>query len=236
VGKAAATLAPFRCQGLVRCAGSPSFLKRLFGVGYILTCVRKQGADSQKIAGSVQRLVPGCAIASDVGSELSFRMPLESASQLPSLFAMIDANAALGVESYALSITNLESVFLRIAREDESVVTANAIKVAAASSASRWRAPESPPTVLPEAAIDVDDAASSQPLTIAEMRARALKHQGSSFGHFVEHCKALMQKRLRLAGRDRIGCIFQFLIPVVILLIGMLVLRTTCKSWTSVDV
>jgi hypothetical protein len=206
----------------VRCAGSPNFLKRLFGVGYILTCVKRQGADSRAVIATVQRFVPGSVVNADVGAELSFKMPLEAARSLPALFQTLDSDP--GVETYALSITNMESIFLTIAREDEAAVAAAAAEKAARAEVDP-RNPKAPP-LSPVATIDFgEDASQHQPLmTIGQMRERALKAQGSSWGHFTSHFATLMQKRLRLAWRDRRGICYQFCIPIIVLLIGMAVL------------
>lgn len=206
-------------QGMVRCAGSPNFLKRLFGIGYILTCVREHSAESRAITALVQRFVPAAIVSSDVGAELAFKMPLESAQLLPALFAALDAGTSSGVEAYALSLSNMESVFLTIAREDE-------IAVAAAARESSTGAITPNPQAGPVAAIDVPSSAPGSLLTIAQMRKRADKVQGSAWGHFAAHFAALMQKRLRLALRTPWACCCQFVVPIIVLLIGMAVLST----------
>ena len=127
---------------------------------------------------------------------------------------------AFAMHLAALSITNMESVFLTIAREDEIAVAA--ANVAAGRGAA---SPESA-TVVPESALDIgiEATASKGGDAIAEMRMRAHASQGSQFSaHFL----ALGQKRLRLAWRDRWGCCFQFLIPIIVVLIGMGVLSNS---------
>ena len=116
----------------------------------------------------------------------------------------------------------MESVFLTIAREDEIAVAA-----AAAAAGRGPTAPESA-TVLPESALEIglDTTASSNKGgdAIKEMRMRAEASQGSQF---LVHFLALGQKRLRLAWRDRWGCCFQFMIPIIVVLIGMGVLSSS---------
>ena len=65
-----------------------------------LTCVRKPGADSAAVLAIARKHVPEAAIASDVGSELSFRLPLEAAPRLPPLLKAFDAGAPFGIDSY----------------------------------------------------------------------------------------------------------------------------------------
>lgn len=47
-----------------------------------------------------RRHVPEAAIASDVGSELSFKLPLEAAPKLPPLLTAFDKGASFGIDSY----------------------------------------------------------------------------------------------------------------------------------------
>ena len=49
----------------------------------------------------------------------SYRLPKESASHFPEFFAHLDANKEeIGIESYGVSLTTLEEVFLRIGMEE----------------------------------------------------------------------------------------------------------------------
>lgn len=62
--------------------------------------MRVPGADAAAILAIARRHVPEAAIASDVGSELSFRLPLEAAPKLPGLLAAFDKGASFGIDSY----------------------------------------------------------------------------------------------------------------------------------------
>lgn len=41
-------------------------------------------------------------------------LPLDSAPQFPSLFEALEQSRQLGIESFAISMTNLEEVFLKL--------------------------------------------------------------------------------------------------------------------------
>ena len=122
----------------------------------------------------------------------------------------------------------MESAFLTIARKDE-------VAVAAAAAARGGAAPTGVEmkTLLPDsAAVDVGDygTESSGNDAIAALRQRAEASDGSSGGawnQFTSHFFALGLKCIRLAMRDRWGCIFQFLIPIVVVLIDMALLSNS---------
>ena len=125
--------------GKVKCCGSPLFLKKRYGVGYMLVLTRRAGAggghaspssssphspaaasDPSDILAFLKRYVPSASIATSVAAELSVRLPLASSSAFPQMLADLDANlGALGVASYGISVTSIEDVFLRIANQAE---------------------------------------------------------------------------------------------------------------------
>jgi ABC-type multidrug transport system ATPase subunit len=120
---------------LVAC-GSPTFLKRRFGVGYYLNIV-KSGEDSRtkEIAEFIQsriktsKLVLSSIAAGEVSRTtrlaavaapndlllLRFTLPFSEQAAYPDLFqdleTQIDAHSELGVEAYSVSLTTLEAVF-----------------------------------------------------------------------------------------------------------------------------
>jgi len=113
--------------GKLACVGSPVFLKNRYGAGYHLTLARQSASASQgKISAgntdgvlSLVRKYVGdnATLASDVGAELSFTLPFESTAKFPDLFKDLDGKLdSLGFQSYGISCTTLEEVFLSIAR------------------------------------------------------------------------------------------------------------------------
>ena len=58
--------------------------------------------------------IPTADRISDVGNEISYRLPLSASPQFPILFKMMDDRLyELGISNYALSVTTLEEVFLK---------------------------------------------------------------------------------------------------------------------------
>ncbi|XP_069935833.1 cholesterol transporter ABCA5 isoform X2 [Cherax quadricarinatus] len=111
-------------RGRLRCCGSSLFLKNKFGLGYHLTLVVAEDADTNRITKALEEVVPRVQMARFYGKELSFILPAESAKQFPSLFNQLDqhitvAERNLGIESYGISMTTLEEVFLVLSEENE---------------------------------------------------------------------------------------------------------------------
>jgi ATP-binding cassette, subfamily A (ABC1), member 3 len=90
-----------------------------FGIGYNLTIVKEDMTEKPKIAEFVKNHVPEAKVLSEVSSEASFQLPLASASKFKSLFQELDKSLGeLGILSYGISITTLEEVFLKVAKEN----------------------------------------------------------------------------------------------------------------------
>ncbi|KAK9157371.1 hypothetical protein Scep_003945 [Stephania cephalantha] len=120
-------------NGSLKCCGSSLFLKHQYGVGYTLTLVKAVPGTSVA-ADIVYRNVPSATILSDVGTEISFRLPLASSSSFENMFHEIEScmrrpgiaietvgsneNLCLSIEGYGISVTTLEEVFLRVSRCD----------------------------------------------------------------------------------------------------------------------
>lgn len=111
-------------HGRLRCCGSSLFLKNKFGLGYHLTLVVAEDADTDVILKSLEAVVPQVQMARYYGKELAFILPSNSAHQFPILFKQLDQNVTvadknIGIESYGISMTTLEEVFLALSEENE---------------------------------------------------------------------------------------------------------------------
>lgn len=116
--------------GRLQTCGSPLFLKSRFGTGFSLCVVRQQQhlqptapSSSSSVAALtslIRRHVPEADLFSQAAAELLYRLPLSAASALPDLLRALgtaEARAGMGVASFGLSMTTLEEVFLKIARD-----------------------------------------------------------------------------------------------------------------------
>eukprot|EP00002_Diphylleia_rotans_P010817 TRINITY_DN2139_c0_g1_i4.p1 TRINITY_DN2139_c0_g1~~TRINITY_DN2139_c0_g1_i4.p1 ORF type:complete len:1384 (+),score=248.88 TRINITY_DN2139_c0_g1_i4:167-4318(+) len=103
-------------HGKLAACGSSLFLKSRFGVGYTLTVVKKQQCIERNVTGFLMQYSPEIRLLSNVGAELSYVIPLSSSHIFGRLFSAFEQNKdGLLVDSYGISVTTLEEVFLRIA-------------------------------------------------------------------------------------------------------------------------
>jgi ATP-binding cassette, subfamily A (ABC1), member 3 len=66
--------------GKLKAAGSPFFLKKHFGVGYHLVCVKGPTCNSSKVTNLLQKYIPNIKIETEVGTELSYLLDEANAS------------------------------------------------------------------------------------------------------------------------------------------------------------
>ncbi|CAL0326631.1 unnamed protein product [Lupinus luteus] len=245
-------------NGSINCCGSSLFLKHHYGVGYTLTLVKS--APTASIAGDiVYRHVPSATCVSEVGTEISFRLPLASSPAFEGMFREIERcmkksgsnvglsgssdNDSLGIESYGISVTTLEEVFLRVAgcdyNEAECLEENNhsLLSDSVASLASYDR---------PSKTICYPEVFGNYKIFgfLACMVGRVcglifamlisfinfLGMQCCSCGiitrsTFWQHSKALFIKKAITARRDTKTIIFQLMIPAVFLFFGLLFLK-----------
>ncbi|WJZ94126.1 hypothetical protein VitviT2T_013011 [Vitis vinifera] len=244
-------------NGSLKCCGSSLFLKHQYGVGYTLTLVKS--APSASIAADiVYRHVPSATCVSEVGTEISFKLPLSSSSSFESMFREIEScmNSVhnsdrsgnedkynLGIESYGISVTTLEEVFLRVAgcdfdeTECSKQEKLHVLPDSVVSQASPNHAPKQIFHSKPLGKYKIIGVVS----TIVERACSLIFAAVLSFINFFsvqccsccfisksifwEHSKALLIKRAIIARRDRKTIVFQLLIPAVFLLFGLLLLK-----------
>eukprot|EP01133_Synstelium_polycarpum_P012374 gene12374-14517_t len=105
-------------HGRLRCDGSSLFLKKKFGIGYLLTLAKQGACDSPNVIKFVQSHIPDAAVLSDAGTELSLRLPSGSVDKFVDFFRDLDNQKPhLGIGNYGISVTTMEEVFLRIGQE-----------------------------------------------------------------------------------------------------------------------
>lgn len=102
-------------NGALKCVGTSHFLKKRFGNGYHLICVKKPSCDSRKVTNLLRRYIPDVRVDGDIGTELSYQLA-EANSKLfhPMFRELEDRSVELGVDSYGISLTTLEEVFMKV--------------------------------------------------------------------------------------------------------------------------
>jgi ATP-binding cassette subfamily A (ABC1) protein 3 len=240
-------------NGSLRCCGSSLFLKHQYGVGYTLTLVKS--APTASVASDiVYRHIPSATCVSEVGTEISFKLPLASSSSFESMFREIEScmrrsvcnsktsgsedKDYLGIESYGISVTTLEEVFLRVAGCDyneaeciehkEDICLPDAVD----SQASHDHVPKKLGNYKYILGVISTIVGRACGLIFAAVLSfinfLSIQCSGCCFisrSTFWQHFRALFIKRAISARRDRKTIVFQLLIPAVFLLIGLLFLK-----------
>ncbi|KAG1338408.1 ABC transporter A family member 1 [Cocos nucifera] len=223
-------------NGHLRCCGSSLFLKHKYGVGYTLTMVK-------------------------VGTEISFRLPLASSASFENMFREIEScirrshlssekchssygEGNFGIESYGISVTTLEEVFLRVSGQnldenDKNVYyashTGSDIVVSEASHSTLIKPTSSKLsfhfhikffiwicyTLGSTCRLIFATICSFIAFITVKFCCCGLVTRST----FWEHSKALVIKRAISARRDRRTIVFQLFIPAVFLLFGLLFLK-----------
>lgn len=111
-------------EGKLSCVGSPWFLKKAFGAGYRLRVAKiDQGSfDSTKFQNLLSKYIPSVSLSTEIETEIIYNLEGETNADktkfmatLTKLFEEIEENKdALGVDSFGLSFTNLEDVFIAV--------------------------------------------------------------------------------------------------------------------------
>lgn len=215
-------------EGVLQCCGSSLYLKNRFGAGYHITFARLSSAPaveaSEKIVQTVKLHVPESQLLTNVGAELSMRLPTDAAEHFPALFSELDSRLTeLQVEHYGMSMVTLEEVFLRVASgEIAQLNRANGVANDATGTAKSDTVDSNshaanisvgPQAHDPEALLlqipRGDEARSVRVLTLGKV-ALAMRHFG-----------ALFLKRARYTRRDFRSVACTVLLPVALLAFGL---------------
>jgi ATP-binding cassette subfamily A (ABC1) protein 3 len=114
-------------EGLVKCCGTPMFLKRIFSAGYHLRISKNELFDSQFVLNIVKNFMPNAQIKSEINAEIIYSLESEDSTQnsdqnsstsLANLFDELERRSTkLGINSCGLTVTTMEDVFLRVGNE-----------------------------------------------------------------------------------------------------------------------
>ncbi|KAF0694859.1 Aste57867_14286 [Aphanomyces stellatus] len=194
-------------EGELRCCGSSLFLKNRYGAGYTFSLVKASSCNVDALTALVVSHVRGAKVLSNVGTEIAFQLPLDSAAAFAAMFqALEDDLSKWGVISYGISVTTMEEVFIKVAE----VGDAHGNHTLQTTKTAR-RA---------EASDQMHDL--SRPLT------NSVKRRVSFL--FSLHFGALFVKRLRTAKRDLRVVIFGALLPILFLILGFALVDKTVVS------
>ncbi|OON21313.1 ABC transporter, ATP-binding protein, partial [Opisthorchis viverrini] len=211
--------------GKLRCFGSPLFLKAKYGAGYLLTIMKSTDTESSYLLSQVQQHVKGAQIRSDQGDELKFLLPLEAVDTFSPLFSNLETNKAqLGIQSFGVSVTTMEEVFLRVSERDfqdkESAHPFSSCQSETGSTLTDF------PTVSVHQAYgafsELDESMAAQS-SCTYTDVQEFRHFGAAL--FWQQLSALLTKRCIYMIRHPVVILSQFCIPFTLCLIALFIFR-----------
>jgi len=152
------------------------------------------------LEGIVKGAVPSATLLSNVGTELSFQLPLGESAKFIQMFEKLDEQTRENkIESYGVSVTTLDEVFLTVARGEEGSHLSSEQKETALANN------------------ETDDAAfRSNRYTLG------VNDQGAQF---TRHVQALFRKRAKNFKRDKKAWCCSTILPTLITLSGFLIVN-----------
>jgi ATP-binding cassette subfamily A (ABC1) protein 3 len=181
--------------GELMCLGSSLFLKNRFGVGYNLTMVKLTKEENTKVGPYLKERIGDVKFLSEVSSEITFQIPTALSHKFTDFFQNFDRDLPqLGIESYGVSVTTLEEVFLKVAEGDDTNDD-HKVKQSLKHQISRKETMED--------------------YSVAE------QHEVGTCNVFKDHLSAQFRKRFYLYRRNFKGLIIEVFVPVLLVLLGL---------------
>ncbi|XP_034485231.1 ATP-binding cassette sub-family A member 3-like isoform X4 [Drosophila innubila] len=113
------------CDGELKCYGSSFFLKKHFGSGYSLICVKEDNCNPAEVTALLALYIPGILPKSDIGAELSYALPDKYSDRFEKMLgALEDRSAELHLSGYGIGITSMEEVFMKVGAEINAEINA----------------------------------------------------------------------------------------------------------------
>ncbi|CAN0021601.1 unnamed protein product [Pylaiella littoralis] len=178
-----------------------------------------QEGSVKPIKAMVRSHVKEATLLSNVGAEVSFQLPNDASSSFQAMLTEIDdRRAELGINSYGLSVTTLEEVFLRVANGTADVAARKEI-----ASITLQRQNSQSSTMMEAATFKQTGMAN----TSSKTEDLGIDRSKSLFGR---HMMALLMKRLLTFKRDKKMWAFVVLMPALFVLIGILILLAVAST------
>ncbi|XP_063687941.1 phospholipid-transporting ATPase ABCA3-like isoform X2 [Bolinopsis microptera] len=208
-------------KGNLCCVGSSMFLKKQFGIGYHMTIVKNEEVfNTEAMNNFVTTYIPGSKIEGNVASEISFLLPEDQVCNFERFFTDLEREQHhLGVDTYGLSLTTLEEVFMRVeelGRDDTASPNklANEIFTRARQNVSDLLRGET----SHEGEVDRDRSGRSRAVQIRD-------HFNKGSKLTLQQMWAMVVKRYYYSFRNIKTLLMQLLMPVLFTMIPLIVIK-----------
>ncbi|XP_068120404.1 ABC-type organic anion transporter ABCA8-like isoform X2 [Hyperolius riggenbachi] len=105
--------------GRLKCVGSSLFLKRKWGIGYLLRMRVTSSCDAEMMTSLILQHIASAKLSSKSDQELTFTLPFNTIDGFPDLFSHLDSRVGQDIVGYGVSMTTLDDVFLKLEGEAE---------------------------------------------------------------------------------------------------------------------
>uniref|UniRef100_A0A336LUW2 CSON001511 protein n=1 Tax=Culicoides sonorensis TaxID=179676 RepID=A0A336LUW2_CULSO len=106
-------------DGELRAVGSSFYLKKKYGAGYHLICVKSKYCSVEEVTKFLSKYVPNITVENDIGSELSYQLSEKYIPVFRDMLVDLEENAKdIGIDSYGISFATLQEVFMKIGTEN----------------------------------------------------------------------------------------------------------------------
>lgn len=118
-------------EGEVKCYGTSFFLKKQFGSGYVLTCVKTELCRSSNVTLLLRKYIPKLQVHQEIGAELSYQLPDDYTHIFEEMLSDLEKHSSdLCLNGYGISNSSLEEVFMKMGAENHDVQKENTDKIA----------------------------------------------------------------------------------------------------------
>lgn len=101
-------------DGELEALGTSFSLKKKYGAGYRLICVKRAGCNSSEVTELLRKHIPDLKIDTEVGAELTYILEENRTDKFRGLFVDLENNIErLNMASFGVSLTTLEDVFMK---------------------------------------------------------------------------------------------------------------------------
>eukprot|EP01064_Diplonema_japonicum_P016941 TRINITY_DN24_c0_g1_i7.p1 TRINITY_DN24_c0_g1~~TRINITY_DN24_c0_g1_i7.p1 ORF type:complete len:1712 (+),score=594.56 TRINITY_DN24_c0_g1_i7:118-5253(+) len=220
-------------DGRVHCHGSSFFLKQKLGVGYNLTMELGPSGDVDAITNTIKseieplneaRNMQQVELLSAAGSELAFRVPMWGLPNFSRMFEQLEQKGSeLGINSFGMSVTTLEEIFIKIAHDNEHHSKEHAVL-------------QPPKNGHPQPLCHSPDGYKEHASILRTLDiSPEEKMHGSEL--MSSQWRGLFFKRFQYSKRDKCTICFQLILPVVVVAytLGLLRLNVTNLDAISLD-
>jgi len=174
---------------------------------------RKYNPSDQKLIEVVKSSVRSATLLSNVGTEMSFQLPIGASAQFAPMFEGLDVEVEKGtITSYGVSITTLDEVFLLVARGNVGNKSVRSFR-----------------SVMDESKKNL--AVSNQTHEVVEEKSEQQSRMNlEKDGLFLRHIGALFTKRAAYFRRDRKAWLCTTILPSLFVCLGFLLFTFAAPS------